>query len=90
MASIHPRSPFGLLEFSEGHGPGDPFEDHREQQHGVVDNGIADGVGIQELAVPLVEGDTGAHGENHDGDDECPEIELAPVTERVQVIGRLL
>ena len=50
---------------------------------------VLDLVRVAQLLDALVEGEQATHREQHEGDDERPEVALAPVAERVLGVGRL-
>ncbi len=65
------------------------LQQHREQQDPDGDREVLDIVGVAELLDPLVDREQAAHREQHEGDDERPEVPLAAVAERVRRVGRL-
>jgi hypothetical protein len=77
-----------LLELSERNAPGVAFEDDRQSQHDVVPYGVFEGVWVTEVRDTLVHRHTAAHGEDENGNDECPEVELLAISEGMAGVGR--
>ena len=65
------------------------LEHDGEQEDADGDAEVLDLVGVAQLLDALVEGEQPAHREQHEGDDERPEVALAPVAERVVGVGGL-
>ena len=65
------------------------LEHHGEQEDADGDAEALDLVRVAQLLDALVEGEQAAHREQHEGDDERPEVALAPVAERVGGVGGL-
>ena len=59
------------------------------REHDVVDERMLDGMRMQQLLHALVDRYAGAHGEQQDGDNEAPEVQLLAVAERVARVGGL-
>ncbi len=67
----------------------DRLEDDGEEQDADGDAEVLDLVRVAHLLDALVEGEQAAHREQHEGDDERPEVALAAVAERVLAVGGL-
>src|SRR3546814_10539410 len=67
------------VEFAHGYGPGGALEQEGDREHDIVDRGIAQRFGIEDVNPPLVNRDARPDRESQDRDDERPEIQLAPV-----------
>ena len=65
------------------------LEDDGEQQDADGDRQALDLVRVAQLLDALVEGEQAAHREQHEGDDEGPEVALAAVAERMVGVGGL-
>ena len=63
------------------------LEHDRDQQDPDGDAEALDLVRVAQLRDALVEREQAAHREQHEGDDERPEVALAPVAERVLGVG---
>ncbi len=74
-------------ELLQRHVPGSGLEDEGETKYDEIDEGIADRVGVQQFLDALVDGDARADGEDQDGDDEGPEIQLHSVAEGMAFVG---
>ena len=82
-----PRCRFG---FALGGAEREPFEHDGEAQHPERPHRRVDRFRMRELVDALGEREQRAEGEEHEGDDERPEVALHPEAERVLVGGRAL
>ena len=65
------------------------LEDDGDEEDADGDRQVLDLVGVAQLGDALVEGEQAAHREQHEGDDEGPEVALPAVAERVLAVGGL-
>ena len=65
------------------------LEDDGDDEDADGDAEVVDLVRVADLLDALVEGEQAAHREQHEGDDEGPEVALAAVAERVLAVGGL-
>lgn len=75
------------VELLDGTRGGDAFEEEGDGENHVVDDGVGDGVRVEQLLDALVNGNARAQREQQDRDDEAPEIELFRIAEGVDGIG---
>jgi len=74
-------------ELAEGEGPRDPFEHRGQCEHDVVHARVYHLDRVHHVADALVGRDAGADREDQQRHDEGPEVILAPVAERVRIVG---
>src|SRR6185312_11286197 len=77
----------GSPELPPRHQPGGALEHERQRQHDIADDGVADGLRLADMDDSLVDRNARAQREDHQCDDETPEIELAPIAQGVLRIG---
>jgi hypothetical protein len=80
---------FGGAELLEGGEGRAALEQEGDGEHRISDHRRHRMLGLEHVDHALVDRDSGAQGKYQNGDDEAPEIELAPVAERVVFVGGL-
>ena len=78
----------GRIECFESHPPRHALESKRCGEHHVVEQRIPHRFGMQNVLDSFVEGRRGAERENHERDDEAPEVQLATVPQWMAGVGR--
>ena len=73
-------------ERAQCHHPRDAFEHERRRQHHVIDPGPGDRLGMPQVHDAFVDRHAGAHRQHQQRDHERPEVEFAPIAERMAFV----